>query len=201
MKLSQSRRGFLAVVIAGACLLPSVSNAATTVIGTGPDASYFLLESPNLGIRSYEIHYTYNPGSPQDAGFLLNQVLANDPLVTANIGDFGSPSMPNLFVRSFTFNSITEANTPSSPFVPSWVHWVFGGEAGFPAATPVTASDWVLGSGISSPSRLIAPGSSDAFRYSNRTTKPSIAPIPEPTSALTALIGLSLSLIRRRRAE
>lgn len=193
MKLSQLRRGFLAVVIAGICLLPSVSSAATTVVGTGPDTSYFVLESPNMGVRSYEIRYTFNSTTPQDAGFLLNQVLANDSLVTADIA-----GTTNLFVRSFTFNSITEANTPTTPFVPSWAHWVFGGQAGFPGASPVTASDWVLGSGISAPYRLIAPGSSDAFRYADFDTKPSVAPIPEPGSLLL-FAGASLTLFLRKR--
>jgi hypothetical protein len=201
MKPSKSRRGFLAVVIAGACLLPSVSSAATTVVGTGPDTSYFVLESPNLGIRTYEIHYTYNAGNPQDAFFLLNQVLAADLSVTASILNFGTPTEPNLFVNSFTFNLITETSASSSPFVPFWAHWVAGGEAGFPTAAPVTTSDWVAGSGISSPFRLIAPGSSDALYFSDGNTKPSISPIPEPSVALAALLGSFVWLASRRKTS
>jgi hypothetical protein len=195
MKLSQSRRGFLAVVIAGACLLPSISSAATTVVGTGPDTSYFVLESPNLGLRTYEIRYTFNSTTPQDASFLLDQVLVADSSVTASFLNFGTPTAPNLFVSSFTFNLVTETGG-SNPY---WAHWVFGGEAGFPKAEPVTASDWVSGSGISSPYRLIAPGSSDALYFSNGSTGPSVAPIPEPSVALVALLGSFMWLASRRR--
>jgi hypothetical protein len=201
MKLSQSRRGFLAVVIAGACLLPSISSAAITVVGTGPDSSYFVLESPNIGIRSYEIRYTYSSGTMQDTTFLLSQVLANDSSVTASILNFGSPAVPNLFVNSFTFNLVTETNVSSSPFRPFWAHWVSGGEAGFPTAVAVSGSTWVSGSGISSPYRLIAPGSSDALYYSDGNTPPSVAPIPEPSATLIALLGSCLLLASRRRTS
>jgi hypothetical protein len=199
MKLSQSRRGFLAVVIAGACLFPIHSYAANIIVGAGNDTSYLVLQSSNLGVRTYEINYTYDSGNPQDASFLLNQVLANDLSVTASVLNFGTVSAPNLFVNSFTFNSVTETSASSSPFVPYWAHWVFGGEAGFPTALPVTASDWVSGSGISSPFRLIAPGSSDALYYSNGSTRPSVAPIPEPSVTLTALLGSWVLVARRRR--
>jgi hypothetical protein len=73
MKTSPSRRGLLLAAIAGACLFPATSDAMISV-GSGPDVSHFSLESPNLGVREYEIRYTYNATAPKDAYFLLNQI-------------------------------------------------------------------------------------------------------------------------------
>ena len=198
MKLSQSRRGFLAVVIAGACLLPSVSSAATIVVGTGPDTSYYVLESPNLGVRTYEIHYTYIPSQQQDEFFLLSQVLSYDNTITVNLGNFGTVSAPNYYINSFTFNSVTEEGVSDPPYVPYWVQWVAGGEAGYPTASPVASGSWTFGSGMSSPYRLIAPGSWDARVFSDGSSPPSVAPIPETSSLLLTLLG-SLALFQRRR--
>ena len=198
MKSSPSRRGFLLAVLTGVCLLPSASIAAITVLGSGPDSSYLVLESPNLGVRTYEVHYTYNSGGSQDAYFLLSEVLSADPLLTAGIGNFGTPSAPNYFVNSFTFNSVTETSVSSPPYVPYWAQWVSGGQAGYPTALPVASGTWDYGSGISSPYRLIAPGSWDALYYSDGSTAPSVAPIPETSSALLAVLG-SLVVFKRHR--
>lgn len=198
MKSSPSRRGIFLAVLVGVCLLPSVSNAATTVVGSGPDSSFLVLQSPNLGVRTYQIHYTYTSGGSQDAYFLLSEVLFADRLLTAAIANFGMPSAPNYFVNSFTYNSITETSVSSSPYVPFWAQWVSGGQAGYPTASPVASGAWDFGSGISSPYRLIAPGSWDALYYSDGTTAPSVSPVPEMSSALLGVLG-SLVIFRRRR--
>ncbi|MES2439856.1 MAG: hypothetical protein V4584_12340 [Verrucomicrobiota bacterium] len=198
MKLSQSRRGFLLAVLAGACLLPSISTAATTVVGSGPDSSFLVLESPNLGVRTYEIHYTYNSGASQDGYFLLSQVLASDTSITTSLINYGTVPAPNYIVDAMTFNSVTETSVSVSPYVPYWSHWVSGGQAGFPSASPVASGTWGFGSGISSPYRLIEPGSWDALFYSNGSTQPSVSPIPETSSALLGVIG-SFVIFRRRR--
>ncbi len=195
MKLSQSRRGFLAVVIAGACLLPSVSTAATILVGSGPDTSFLVLESPNLGARTYEIHYTYNASASQDAYFLLSQVVTFDSNYTLDLNnDYGTPSAPNYFLNSINYNSVAEAG--AGPLY--WAHWVARGQAGYPTASPKPAGTWSFGSGISSPYRLIAPDSWDALYFSNGSSAPSVAPVPETSSALLTLLG-SLMIFRRRR--
>jgi hypothetical protein len=198
MKLSQSRRGFLAVVIAGACLLPSVSSAATIVVGTGPDTSFLVLESPNLGARTYEIHYTYNSSASQDAFFLLGQVLTSDANYTLGLTNYGSMMSPNYIVDSISYNGVPETGVSTPPYTPYWAHWVARGEAGFPTASPKPAGIWSFGSGISSPYRLIAPDSWDALYFSDGNTAPSVAPIPETSSALLAVLG-SLAVFKRRR--
>ena len=197
MKLSQSRRGFFLAVVAGICLFPSISKAANIIVGTGSDTSYLVLQSTNLGIRTYEVHYTYNSGTSQDGFTLLSQVLSADSFLTAGLVNFGSVLAPNYFVNSFTFSSITETSVSSSPYVPYWAHWVSGGEAGFPSASTVSAGTWSSGSGISSPYRFIAPGSWDALYYSDGSSLPSVAPIPEVSSTLLGVIG-TLVIFRRR---
>lgn len=197
MKSSPSRRGFFLAVLAGACLLPSVSNAAITVIGSGSDTSYLVLESPNLGVRTYEIHYTYNSGTTQDGYFLLSQVLASESSITSGLLNYGSPSSPNYITNSFSSGGITETNTPWPDPGPSWSHWVSGGLAGYPTASPQPAG-WQFGSGISAPYRLISPGSWDALFYSDGATQPGVSPIPETSTALLGLIG-SFVIFRRRR--
>jgi hypothetical protein len=198
MKISTSRRGFLLVVLAGACLLPSISNAAVTVVGSGPDSSFLVLQSPNLGIRTYEIHYTYNSGTPLDGYFLLSQVLDSETSITSALLNYGSPSSPNYITDSFTFNSITETSTPWPDPGPAWSHWVSGGQAGFPAATPIASGTWQFGSGMSAPYRVIEPGSWDSFFYSDGMTAPGVSPVPETSSALLGVLG-ALVIFRRRR--
>ena len=208
MKLSQSRRGFLAVVIAGVCLLPSVSSATTTVVGTGPDSSFLVLESPNLGVRTYEVRYTYSSGASQDGYFLLGQVIASDANYSISLTNYGSIPAPSYFVNSISYNGTPETNNPLPPdYAPYWVHWVSGG-MGYQDPPPTysfnpgvpTPGIWTTGYGISSPSRLIAPGSWDALFFSDGASAPSIAPIPETSSALLALFG-SLVIFKRRRSS
>lgn len=200
MKLSQSRRGFLAVVIAGACLLPSISSAATTVVGTGPDTSYYVLQSPNLGVRTYEVRYTYNASLLQDEFFLISQVLAGDTSLTADLDNsFGTLGNPNYLLKSITYNSVTELGVSTPPYTPYWAQWVSGGQAGYPTATPVTSGAWTFGSGMSAPYRLIAPGSWDARYFSDGISAPSIAPVPETSSALLAILGSLVAFKRRRQ--
>lgn len=198
MKLKTIRQGFFLAVLANTCLFPSVSSAATIVIGSGPDSSYFVLESPNLGTRIYEVHYTYSAETFQDGFTLLKQVLSSVPLISAGLINYGTVSQPNLIVDSFTFNSVTETSTSSSPYVPYWAHWVSGGAAGYPSASPTVSGTWSSGSGISSPYRLIAPGTWDALFYSDGSTLPTVASVPETSSVLLGAIGL-LMLFKRRR--
>lgn len=198
MKISSSRRGFLLVVLAGSCLLPSISNAAITVVGSGPDSSFLVLQSPNLGIRTYEIQYTYNSGTPQDGYFLLSQVLGSETSITTALLNYGSPSSPNYITDSFRFNSITETSTPWPDPGPAWSHWVSGGQAGFPAAAPIASGTWQFGSGMSAPYRVIEPGSWDAFFYSDGMTAPGVSPVPETSSAMLGVLG-ALVIFRRRR--
>jgi hypothetical protein len=197
MLLRKIRRGFLPAAVAGLCLLSSATHAANILVGTGPDTSYFVLESPNLGSRTYEISYTYDAMAMQDGFTLLNSLFGADSMLTADIVNYGPAMAPNYFVNAFTFNSVSEVAASSSPFVPYWAHWVSGGDAGFPSANPVASETWTEGFGISSPYRLIEPGSWDALVYSDGSMAPSVAPVPEPSAVLMVVAG-SLVLLRRR---
>lgn len=196
MKSSPSRRGFVLAVLAGAsCLLPSISQAATIVVGTGNDTSYLVLESPNLGALTYEIHYTYTAGN-QDTYFLLSQVTASDSSLVVSFTNYGTVGAPSYFINSIN----SEAGTFTPPYV-YWSHWVAGGK-GFqnPDFTlnsgDVADGSWSSGYGVST--HLIEPGSWDALYYSDGNTAPSIAPVPETSSALLGMIG-SLVIFKRRR--
>jgi hypothetical protein len=192
MKPTTARRGIL-LATAGVFLAPILAGASTIVIGSGPDISYFLLESPNLGQRHYEIYYTYNSSDPQDGAFLLQQIAASDSSVAIAI--FGGS---NIYVDSITFNGITEQGLQMPPFEPYWAHWVAGGQAGFPSAEPIANDVWSQGSGLSGPFRFIAPGSADALKFSDFTTPPTSSPIPEPSAVLLAGLGL-ITIVRRSR--
>lgn len=200
MKLNQTRRGLLLAALAGTCLLSITSQAATIIVGRGNDTSYFVLQSPNLGERTYEVNYTYNSSAAQDGFFLLNQIIAADATTDFVVFNFGSMAAPNYFLNSLSSGGITETNTSASPFAPYWAHWVAGGQAGFPAATPNPSGTWSLGSGISAPYRLIEPGSWDGLFYSDGLTAPSVVPIPETSSAVLTLLG-AMVLFKRRRSS
>lgn len=202
MKSSQSRRGFLLAVVAGACLFPSVSTAANIIVGTGNDTSYLILESTNLGVRSYEVHYTYNASTPQDSAFLVGQAVAGDSALGVSLSDFGNAQFPvNYYVDYFSLNNVEEYGSASPPWT-WWVHWVAGG-TGYqnPDTTynsGAAADDsWTLSWGIST--HTIQPGSSDALYLSDSTVQPSVAPIPETSSALLAILGSVVIFKRRRR--
>jgi hypothetical protein len=200
MKLNQSRRGFLLAVLAGVCLLPSISRAAYINVGTGNDTSYLVLESPNLGTQTYAVNYTYDMNQPQDGYFLLSQVAqATTSTLTMDIINYGSGT-PNYILNSITFNGTTEINASSSPYTPYWAQWVSGGEAGYPSESPVASGTWSFGSGLSDPYRLIVPGSTDALYFSDGNTAPTVAPIPETSSAMLSIIGSLVIFKRRRRA-
>ena len=196
MKQTSLRRSFLRLIVAGFCLLPLGIQAANIVLGTGGDTSYVILESGNLGSRTYEIRYDASSG-PHDTKFLLDQILAGDLSLGMAFTNWGTLANPNYALDSITYNSVTESASFTPPFT-YWAQWVAGGEAGYPTAVPVASGSWSYGSGISSPFRIIAPGSWDAFVFSDGSAPPSVLPVPETSSMTLAAAGL-LIVIRRRR--
>jgi hypothetical protein len=196
MKTHPFRRGVVLSAVAGLVLLSSVARAANIIVGTGGTTSYVVLESGNLGVRTYEVRYTAASG--QDGRFLLDQVLAGDSSLSMVFINYGSIPAPNFILDSITANSVTETNTGFPTYSPYWAHWVSGGAAGFPTASPVTSGSWTVGSGMSSPYRLIAPGSWDAYVFSDGTGQPSVAPVPETSTLTLAALG-ALCIVRRRR--
>ncbi|QJE97615.1 hypothetical protein [Luteolibacter luteus] len=192
MKLST----FMALALA--CAFTAVAHAANIVIGTGTDTSYFVLESPNVGTRTYEIHYTYNSSDPMDSWDLLQIVDSHESDLSIEAFNFGSEESPNWFVNAITWNGSTETGVSEPPYSPSWTQWVSGGQAGFPSASPIGSGTWSSGSGLSIPYRVIEPGSWDALKYSDFTTQPTVTPVPEPSMGVLALAG-GLLVIRRRK--
>ncbi len=187
-------RSLAAVALIMVPAIPGLS-AAVIDIGSGPNTYHFVLESPNVGLREYAVHLD----QANDAYDLLYTVLNEDPAVTANLSNWGTAAQPNYIVNSITYNGVTETNTGVSPWVPSWGHWVSGGQAGWPTASPVPSGTWTNGSGISSPYRLVEPGSWDALVYGDSTTQPSIVPVPEPSMPLLFGAGAGVFILARRR--
>lgn len=201
MKLSPSRRGVFLAVLAGYCLSPLVSYAANFIVGSGNDTSYLILESTNLGVRTYEVHYSYNPTTPQNSAFLIAQAVAGDPALGVSLADYPTPQFPvNYFVNYFALNNVQELGSSSPPWT-YWAHWVAGG-AGYQDTNfnynsgPVDAASWTTSYGIST--HTIQPGSSDSLFLSDGIAAPSAAPIPECSSALLAILG-SVIVFKRRR--
>lgn len=185
--------------LALACAFSTVAHAANIVLGTGADTSYFVLESPNIGTRTYEIHYTYNSSDPLDTWDLLQIVDSHESDLSVLAFNFGSEEAPNWFVDSITWNGSTETGVSEPPYSPSWTQWVSGGQAGFPSASPVGSGTWSSGSGLSGPFRIIEPGSWDALKYSDFVTTPTVNPVPEPSMGILVLAGGLLVLRRRKR--
>ena len=197
MKHQHRRSNILRSIITGICLLPAVSCAANMVIGTGDTTSYLVLESGNLGLRTYEIQYDSNSG-PHDTKFLIDMAIAADTTLTATFFNYGTLADPNYFINAIN----GEAGSSSEPWT-WWKQWVSGGtgyenpDYSFNSGEP-TPGTWTSGYGISAPSRLIAAGSWDALVLSDGSVLPSIAPVPEPSSLLLASLA-ALGAFRRRR--
>lgn len=184
--------------LALACAFSAVAHAANIVVGTGADASYLVLESPNIGTRTYEIHYTYNSSDPMDSWDLLQIVDSHESDLSITALNFGSEEAPNWFVNAITWDGVTETAVAEEPFEPYWAQWVSGGQAGFPAASPIGGGTWSSGSGMSAPYRIVEPGSWDALKYSDFATQPTVSPVPEPSMGVLALAGALLVLRRRK---
>jgi len=185
-------RSFAAFALTMLLAVPGLS-AAVIDIGNGAQTYHFVLESPNVGLREYAVHLD----GATDGADLLYAVLAGDGAISMDISNWGSAAQPNYIVNSVTFNGVTETNTGVSPWTPSWGHWVSGGQAGWPTASPVASGTWTNGSGVSSPYRLVEPGTWDALVYGDSTTAPSIVPVPEPS--VPVLLGVGVFFLARRR--
>ena len=187
-----------ALALASVLSLVGAAEAATIVLGSGSDSAFYVLESPNIGTRTYEIRFTHNEADPLDGWDLLQVVDSYESDLSVQAFNFGSEEAPNWFVNAITWMGITETSNSDAPYVPSWTQWVSGGAAGFPTASPVASGTWSSGSGLSSPYREIEPGSWEALKFSDFTTVPTVAPVPEPSALMLAFCGMAV-FIRRRR--
>jgi hypothetical protein len=178
------------------------SGRAQIVIGTGPDASYAVIDSFGDPLI-YEYRYNFDPSKPLDGYDLLTAIDSAVPELHLRFNNFGDDESPNYILDSITFGTETLTNTAFPNIGPFWAQWVSGGKAGFPTAEPIPADAWSFGSGVSSPYRSIAPGSSDGFVFNDGDTPPTVGPIPEPQSLGLLLAGITVVLwmLRRRHEE
>jgi hypothetical protein len=196
-KFMHPRAALLAAIIAA--VFP-ISVCAQIVIGTGSDASYAVIQAPAFGDPLhpliYEYRYDYDSLKPLDGYHLMTAIDSAVPELNLDFINFGDDESPNYFLNSVTYGTTKVTNTPSPAFAPFWAQWVSGGEAGYPAAAPIPSGAWSFGSGISSPYRSIAPGSSDGFVFNDGDIPPAVSPIPEPRAAALLLGGVILLVIR-----
>lgn len=186
---------------AGISLTPASAQTITATVGTGADTSYVLIEATAFSgsplIFAYQ--YDYNPADPFDTYTMLSLIDAALPELSFTYANYGTPEEPNMFLGAVTWQGFTLTNTPWPEFGPYWVQWVSGGQSGYPEAEPIPAGVWSYASGISTPYRLVEPGSWDGFVYNEGFTGPSVAPVPEPGSVVLVLAGAGVFVLRRRR--
>ena len=182
----------LLLLLATAGLIFTPSAKAITVIGTGDDVSYAVIQAPAFGSPLiFEYHYTYDPFNPFDGYalfYFIDDAVSNLTLDWINYGDLDDP---NWFLDSITYGSTTLINTPWPDVGPYWTQWVAGGESGYPFAEPISEGVWAYGAGFSSPYRIIQPGSWDGTIY-NDGILPPVSPVPEPSSTLLLIAGILL---------
>lgn len=188
----------LAALCALGLLVITPAADAAVIVGTGASSSFLVIEAPEFGAPlEFEYRYTFNAGAPPDAYAMMVAIDLASPNLSFSFQDFSTGGPPNYFLTAITYDSITLTNATTGDFTPFWYQSVAGGEAGFPIASPIADGVWSEGSGISSPSRKLAPGSWDGFVYGEYGDEPSVSPVPEPTTI--ALFGVaSLAVLGRR---
>ncbi len=196
MKLKYAPLLGLAVV---ACLASNAS-ATTLTVGMGSDSSFVILESPNVGLRTYEVFYDFDASNPLGTDDLLITIGSEDPTIMFNL--MGDPANPSL--ESIEFNGVTEGG-PFALGAPFWGLWVAGGQNGFdpddfsPAPVPIPSETWTSGAGFAEPFRIVEPGSSEALLFGTVFAPPTFDPVPEPSSAFLLGAGSLLIIARRKR--
>jgi hypothetical protein len=192
---------FLILLAAAGFSFPSAgAQTITATVGTGANTSYVLIEAEAFGsplIFAYQ--YDYNPTNPFDTHTMLSAIDAAIADLSFTYINYGTLEEPNVFIDAITWQGLTLTNTPAPEFSPYWVQWVSGGQAGFPEAEPIPAGVWGYASGISSPYRIVEPGSWDGFIYNDGFSAPSVVPVPEPAAGVLLLAATGFIGLRRRR--
>lgn len=176
---------------------------AQTILGTGDDFSYLVIEAAAYGSPLvYEWHYTYNPASPFSTYDMMVAVQTLQPDLS-----FGT-LFGGTYLDAITFEGLTLTNTAVAPYSPFWAQWVSGGESGNPLQ-PMPDGVWSEGYGIAD--RTLAPGSWDGFifngefnqdpPYNITSPPPSIAPVPEPGTVVLVIAGGAAAAFLRRRVR
>lgn len=174
---------------------------AIIVVGVGDDVSYAVIQADTFGTPIvFAYHYTYDSSNPFDAYFLFNEVAAALPELTLGWVNYGDDDEPNYFLQSVTYYSDTLISTAWPDVGPYWAQWVAGGESGFPFAVPIASGVWTYGDGMSSPYRLVQPGSWDGVIYNDGSVPPDL--IPEPSTAwLLFSCGAVVCFLNRRKCS
>ena len=189
----------LATLLAAVGLFSTPEAKAITVIGSGDDISYAVIQADAFGSPLvFAYHYTYNSADPFDSYFLFSAIDAALPELDFSWINYGDVDDPNWFLTAITYQATTLTSTSWPDIGPYWVQWVAGGESGYPEAEPIAAEVWTYGSGMSIPYRLVQPGSWDGVIFNDGLVAP-ISPVPEPSSALLLVVGGAAIWYRNRK--
>lgn len=197
------KKSFIGIALVAVMACTPTLRAQWIPIGDGPDTSYLVIESPHHSEflsqpLQFAVSYTYDPLLELDGYWLLQQVISFDLLLSVAFNNFGTPEEPSYFVESMTYDGETQQSTQFPDIGPFWQQWVAGGMSGYPDPDPIAQDTWIFGSGMSAPTRLIGPNSTDGWVYANEATAPSIHPVPEPAAGLLLLVGGGLLWLRKR---
>lgn len=179
------------------------SSLAQTIIGTGADASYLVIEAEAFGSSPfiYEYRYDYDPENPFDGYAFLSAIDAAVPEIEFSWANYGDETEPNYFLDSVSYLSLTVTSTHWPDVGPYWAQWVSGGQSGYPSAEPIASGVWQYGSGSSAPFRMMEPGAWEGFTFNEEGSMPSLTPIPESRGLALVAVGafLLFALVRNRR--
>ncbi len=180
------------------------------VVGTGDDFSRVTFETPNLGVREYNVFYDFDPSILLGTADLLRIINTEDSFVMIDI--MNSPldnGDPNEFPLTVTFNGVIETNEPIGEDFFFFEQFVAGGQAGVlfdpvtytvsPNPQPISQNSFQGGPGSSAPFRIIEPGSTDVFVFGPGNGQPTVSPIPEPSSFFLLVFGGASLCFRRKK--
>lgn len=200
-------RSYLATTFAAllAAFLLTTEAQAQVVVGSGDSYSYLVIEADDFGSEPFvfQWYYDYDSDTPLTTADMLYAIQA------ANVGfSFTIYGGSYLDAISYIPLTLTLTNTATPPYSPFWAQWVAGGTSGNPLENVPTGS-WSAGYGITF--RELAPGSWDGFIFNGAyeatppydiiSAPPSIAPVPEPGTAVLFGLALVAVILARRGAH
>lgn len=197
MKNMKTFSALLALVVAG---LFAEKCHAQTIIGTGSDFSYLVIEATDFGAPLvYEWHYTYDSSAPPKTVAMLHAIDAAVPEL-----NFTIPSPDDNYLDAIEYlPANTNLQNTISLF---WAQWVSGGTSGVPLLSKPFGV-WSEGYGIAE--RELAPGSWDGFIYNGEfnpdppyqitSPPPSVLPVPEARTIILVCVGIVAIFYVRKR--
>jgi len=171
------------------------------VIGNGSDpyASYFVIEASAFDPEPFVFEVRYGDlDRPQNAYDLLSIVLDAGQGFSGSFINYGTEEEPNYFLDYLTYGGVTLSSevlvdpvTEEVSYI-YWAQYISGGSSwDYDEWEPVVVpfGTWAYGGGMSTPYRVVVPGSWDGLVYGDGSAPPSVEPIPEGASIFYLLLA------------